>query len=156
MGPPEVSPRSMSGFEWSERRRPLDRALPGDMWCVRDAFCELFRWSPGSDDWSSFIEGPEDSDCLRLCNYLGLRVFDPMWPEHVTELGQYLDYPGVTFYVLERLQAMHCLFQPHIGSLRSLPVQYRLVARRPELVRIVVDPRQHNGTAAPISLSGLR
>jgi hypothetical protein len=49
---------TLDGFVWSPA--PLYVAMePGEGgWCVRDAFCPLFGWTPGSDEWWRFREGP--------------------------------------------------------------------------------------------------
>lgn len=107
---------------------------------MRDAICELFGWPPESEDWKAFIEGPGDEDVLRLCEHLGLEVFDPIYPEHRKELEERLDYPGICLYLFRRFQAMHCMYQPDIRNLRPLPPQYSFFKPDPELVRIVVDP----------------
>ncbi len=46
---------TMAGFKWSETDAYVNED-GGDGWCVRDAFCKLFNWKPGSKEWSRFIE----------------------------------------------------------------------------------------------------
>ena len=63
---------TMLGFDWSPAP-PFVPTEPGeDGWCVRDAICDLFAWTPRSAEWSGFIEGPRGRDIPRLAAHLGL------------------------------------------------------------------------------------
>src|SRR6266849_3820739 len=90
---------TMAGFKWTHRELPTN-PLPGDGWCVRDAFCELFRWPPGSDEWNAFIEIPYHEDMPRLIEHLGLESYDPEYRPHAEKLAARLDHPGIVAYNL--------------------------------------------------------
>jgi hypothetical protein len=67
----------MKGFTWSPRWiDPSHRILPGDHWCVRDDFCALLDWDPGSEEWDIFIEAPSPDDMDPLIEHLGLVARD--------------------------------------------------------------------------------
>jgi hypothetical protein len=133
--------RTMAGFLWSPSTvTPEMRGLPGDLWCVRDAFCMLFGWSPGSDDWNAFVEGPLADDLYRLIDYFGLHWYDPEHEAHKAGLEANRDHPGISLYALHSVQITHCMFEPNIQHLRELPEQYRQF--RPELFRLVIDVGQ--------------
>jgi hypothetical protein len=141
---------TMAGFRWSEREGDLaHRPAPGDLWCVRDAFCALMRWEPGSNEWDSFVEAPLPGDMDRLVEHLGLVWFDPEHESHKLGLQASLDHPGITVYAFHLVQMSHCLYQPHIRHLRDLPPQYRLIDLNPELFRIIVDTRQPPRATTP-------
>lgn len=130
----------MIGFEWSEREIPLSNGLPGDFWCVRDAFSELMGWAPGSEEWLRFIEAPLPGDMDRLVDHLGLLWFDPEHEPHREPLAALLEHPGITVYAFHTMQLSHVLYQPHLRHLRPLPVQYSRIPA--ELFRVIVDSRQ--------------
>ncbi len=118
----------------------MHRGLPGNLWCVRDAFCALMGWAEGSAEWAAFIEAPAPEDMDRIIEHVGLVWFDPDYPQHRPALEAALDHPGIACYNLPRVQISHCVYQPHLRHLRDLPDQY--VALEPELFRIIVDTRQ--------------
>jgi hypothetical protein len=130
---------TMVGFTWSERYIDLAmREVPGDLWCVRDAFSELMGWAPGTDEWFRFIEAPLPGDMDRLTDYLGLDWCDPdRQPE---KYQAFLDHPGISVYTFHTMQMSHVLYQPHLRHLRRLPAQYTGIPA--ELFRIIVDSRQ--------------
>jgi|GEM_PF-6820664 len=134
----------MIGFTWSERCvSPASRQLPGDLWCVRDAFSALMHWEPGSQELSQFIEAPDgQADLERLIDHLGLFAYDPECPEHADPLRQAIDRPGIACHKLHRVRIEHCMFQPHVRHFLPLPPVYRHVAPQPELFQIIVDVRQ--------------
>ena len=133
-----VSP-TMVGFTWTLRENPPHLSgLPGDLWCVRDAFSELLGWPPGSKQWGSFIEAPLPGDMDRLCDHLGLAWCDP---ERQPEIfAAFLDHPGIAVYAFHTERMSHVMYQPHLRHLRPLPPQYRPLPA--ELFRIIVDTRQ--------------
>jgi hypothetical protein len=135
---------TMLGFVWAPKTiTPAMRALPGDLWCVRDAFCALMGWQPGSGEWRCFIEaqnGPADME--RLIDHLGLVSLDPEYPGHASLLQQALDHPGIASYKLHRVQLEHLQYQPHLRHFVPLPSQYLLADPDPELFQIIVDLRQ--------------
>jgi hypothetical protein len=134
---------TMRGFAWSPRQIESEhRQLPGNLWCVGDAFCALMGWAPGSDEWNAFIEAPAPDDMGRLIDYLGLVWFDPDFGPHQAAPAAALDHPGITCYKLHRLRMSHCLYQRHVRHLRPLPAEYWLVDPDPELFQIVIDLRQ--------------
>ena len=134
---------TMRHFKWSPREiAPAHRLLPGDLWCVRDAFCALMGWAQGSSEWNAFIEAPAPDDMDRLIVHLGLVWFDPDHEPHRAGLEAALDHPGVACYNLGRVRMSHCLFQPHVRYPRDLPIEYRLIDPHPELFCIVIDTRQ--------------
>lgn len=132
---------TMAGFVWSTAGIPLPDGMPGDGWCVRDAFCELFRWPRGGEEWAAFIEGPEADDVERLARHLGLEGgFDPLYAPDAQRLGQIVDHPGISCWALHAIQTSHVVFEPHIRFLPPLPVGYRQFA--PEHFRVWVDVNQ--------------
>ena len=134
----------MLGFEWTPRTiDPRRRELPGDLWCVRDAFSALMRWDEGSDEWRRFIEAPDGpADMERLIAHLGLVAYDPEYPNHVESLRDAVDRPGIACYKFHRTRMEHCMYQPHLRHFLPLPPQYLLADPNPELFQIIADPRQ--------------
>jgi hypothetical protein len=144
---------TMVGFIWSEREiGPDTRRLPGDLFCVRDGFCALFGWRPGSDEWSRFIEAPHPDDMDRLIDHLGLAQFDHEYGPHWELLRTLLDHPGISFYNLHSIQSAHCMYQPHLRHHLSLPPQF--APFQPELFRVVVDARQPPGPRSWCAIEG--
>jgi len=90
--------RTMAGFEWSPTV-PFVPMQPGeDGWCLQDALCGLFRWAPGSSEWSRFdAEGPAGKDIPRLATHLGLTAF--VFPDDWNDLIARTAHPGVTLFV---------------------------------------------------------
>jgi hypothetical protein len=145
---PILNSPSMKGFRWSHREiAGMPRGLPGNLWCVRDAFCALMGWVEGSADWNAFIEGPAPEDMDRLTAHLGLTWFDPDYGPHRAVREAALDHPGIACYKLEPIRLSHCAYEPHLRHLRGLPAAY--AAFEPEFMRVIVDMRQppHPGTA---------
>jgi len=144
---PVTTVPTMRGFVWSPREiRASHRALPGDLWCIRDGFSALMGWEPGSDEWSRFIEAPAPGDMERLTEHLALSWFDPEYRPHREALQHQLDHPGLSVYAFHTIRMSHCLYQPHVRHLRTLPPQYAGIPA--ELYRIIVDTRQSPATAA--------
>ena len=141
---------TMAGFEWTPRTiDPASRALPGDLWCVRDAICALMQWPPGSEEWFRFIEAPDGpSDMGRLLDHLGLVAYDPEYPAHVAALAQAGDHPGISCYKFHRMRMEHCMYQPHLRHFLPLPPQYTAADPNPELFQIIVDQGQPAHSAA--------
>ena len=135
---------TMLGFEWTPRTvDPRQRLLPGDLWCVRDAFSTLMRWLPGSEEWSRFIEAPDGpADMERLVGRLGLDAYDPEYPEHAAVLRDSLDRPGIACYKFHSQRMEHCQYQPHLRHFQPLPPQYIVADPEPELFQLIVDRRQ--------------
>lgn len=129
----------MAGFTWGPRTKPIPRGLPGDLWCVRDAFCDLFHWPPGSAERDAFIELPEPEDVERLADHLGLEWFDPLFGPHVPELEKRLDHPGISWWLIHQEQMAHVVYEP---NLRRMHVPARYAKYRPDLYRVIVDVRQ--------------
>jgi hypothetical protein len=145
---PSVDPPTMSRFTWSPITSQL-RPLPGDGWCVRDAFCQLLGWPVGSLEWTRFVEDPGGPDLYRLIDHLGLEWFDPAAPQHQAALADRLDHPGIFLYGLtypDPLAASgvghrgHVTYQPHLRRPQPLPLRYQ--AFQPDLVNVIVDTRQ--------------
>jgi hypothetical protein len=130
---------TMAGFTWSETFiSPVMRALPGDLWCVRDAFSELMGWPPGTDEWGRFIEAPAPGEMLRLIDHLGLAWCDPDRQPEI--FATFLDHPGISVYAFHTHQMSHVLYQPHLRHLRSLPPQFSGIPA--ELFQTIADLRQ--------------
>jgi hypothetical protein len=138
----------MRGFVWSERLPLPQVSQPpgGDLWCIRDAFCALMGWPPGSEGWEAFIEAPRGRDMYRLVEHLGLEWFDPEYYPHQAEIAARLDRPGVLLYDLfvptpTGFQPMgHTMYEPHLRN--PLWLSHRYAPYRPGLVNVVVDTRQ--------------
>jgi hypothetical protein len=133
----------MTGFKWSERHRLSPREeinLPGDGWCVRDAFCSLFGWPPGSPEWAAFIEDVQPQDMESLERHLGLGGFDPDNEPERWGLVLPSGHPGISCWNLRALKIAHVIYEPDLRELRGLPPQYR--GYGPELFRLLVDLRQ--------------
>jgi hypothetical protein len=133
-----------------------------DGWCVRDAFCALFGWTPSSAEWWRFREAPAGKDVPRLAEHLGLTLFDR--PQDWDELFSHSAHPGIAWFVFPTLRKGHTLYVPdvrplvyHWATLDGLPSretdQYRLFSygwplgsqhleRGPELDAVIVDQRQ--------------
>jgi hypothetical protein len=131
---------TMRGFTWSTQPVTGPWNVEGDGWCVRDAFCALFRWQLGGEDAGAFIEGVGPEDMERLTSHLGLEWYDPVYRPHALELAQRLDHPGITCFNLRAVRVAHVVYQPHLRRPRPLPRQYH--AYDPELFRVLVDVRQ--------------
>ncbi len=134
--------RTLADFVWSTPTKTAIRwGETQDLWCVRDAFSELFEWEPGSLEWSRFVEAPRPDDMDRLVDYFELKWYDPECFVTQGELiAEALDHPGVSVYHLHSLRSGHCIFQPHIRFMRELSSQY--VPFEPELFRVIFDPSQ--------------
>jgi hypothetical protein len=134
----------MLGFAWTPTTiTAAMRALPGDLWCVRDALCALMKWQPGSDEWNCFIEAPNGpANMQRLIDHLGLVSFDPDFPGHASLLQRAPDHPGVASYKLHQVRMEHLQYQPHLRHFVPLPSEYLLADSEPELFQIIVDLRQ--------------
>ncbi len=140
MTPGAKSP-TMEGFRWTPRRMdPTHTGLPGDLWCVRDAFCALMGWAEGSADWNAFIEAPAPGDMDRLTDHLGLTWFDPDYGPHRAVREAALDHPGIACYNLQGWPVSHMVYEPYLRHLRGLPAAYAVF--EPELFRVLVDMRQ--------------
>jgi hypothetical protein len=153
---------TLDGFVWSPASLYVPTELGEDGWCVRDAFCALFGWAPGSDEWWRFREGPAGQDVARLAGYLGLTRFDR--PEGWDELFSRSAHPGIAWFVFPALRKGHTVYVPdvrllvyHWATLDGLPSRetdkYRLfshgwpldsqhVMRVPELDAVIVDERE--------------
>jgi hypothetical protein len=122
---------------------PANRLPARDLYCLRDAICELFGWPPGSDEWNAFIEAPDPADMLPLFEHLGLESYDPLHAPHRAELETLWDHPGIATFEFHSVRAGHAVF---VGHLRSLLYQWPLhpeyAKYGPEIVRVVVDRRQ--------------
>jgi hypothetical protein len=82
---------------------------PGEEgWCVRDAFCELFGWEPGSDEWPRFIEASAGQDVPRLAEHLGLAVFE--FPRDWHDLIGRSAHPGVALFAFPAYQKSHTVY----------------------------------------------
>ena len=112
---------SMVGFSWTTPRpRSALSNLPGDLWCVRDAFSELMGWPPGTDEWGHFIEAPLPADMDRLCDHLGLVWYDPDRQKDI--FGTFVDHLGIAVYVFHTEHMSHAIYQPHLKRPRPLPL----------------------------------
>ena len=87
---------TLEGFKWFSTKDYISED-GSDGWCVRDAFCQLLGWKPGSENWARFIKGPTGLDTLRLAIHLGLTPFEVV-PEYWTELYRRCSHPGVALF----------------------------------------------------------
>lgn len=131
---------TMAGFTWSASDASALEQLPGNLWCVRDAFSALLGWPPGSPDWKAFIQAPAPGDMDRLIEHLGLEWFDPEYPPHAEQLALRLDHPGIYCWNLHAVPIAHVIYEPHLRCPNGLPAQY--AGLQPELFRVIVDVRQ--------------
>lgn len=158
-----VGEPTMDGFKFAPAP-PYVPTEPGeDGWCVRNAFCELFQWVPGSEEWLRFdVEGPQGEDTRRLAEHLGLTLFDLPgdWNGLITDL----DHPGVAVFDFPDYEKSHSIY---VHDLRWLlhhwptsdglpseetadrhliscgwPLFPQYVDRRPVLRAVIVDERQ--------------
>ena len=143
----DSSRRTMSGFTWLTDATPqLGVLTPSDedLWCVRDAICQLMRWAPGSDDYRAFIRLPGKQDTYRLATHLGLALFD--YDNQSQIAAEHATHPGVMLYELDVPGApssnpvAHMIYEPDLRRLRGIPPQYD--EYRPKLVLVLVDMNQ--------------
>lgn len=157
-----VGEPTMEGVVWSPAPRYVPMVPGEDGWCVRDAFCALFRWAYGSPEWCRFREGPAGRDVARLAEHLGLTLFDR--PGDWDELFRRAAHPGIAWFVFLAFGKAHTVYVPdvrllvyHWATLDGLPSEeadnYRLfsygwplglehMARGPELDAVLLDERQ--------------
>jgi hypothetical protein len=141
----------MRGFTWTTESS-LDIPAPpgGDLWCLRDTFCQLMEWPPGSEDWRAFIQAPGSQDVYRLIDHLGLTLFEC----HQPELAEHLAHPGVLVYLLtvpgmlSSRPMAHMVYEPDLRSCRGIPPQY--AENRPQLIQVIVDTRRQPGSPASL------
>ena len=134
---------SMRGFAWT--KPVLGPSVPvvpgGDLWCVRDAFCELMGWPPESEDWQAFIPAPEGADTLRLIDHLGLEHVDPRSGQSGTAVR--LAHPGILFYGLTIPSTVgtqflsHAVYEPDLRNYRDIPPEY--ASYEPVLFDAIID-----------------
>ena len=98
------------------------------------------KWSPGSEEWNRFIEGPAPGDMERLTEWLGLEWYDPEHPAHRPILQERLDHPGIAVWALHGSRMAHVIYQPTLRRHAVLPPQFW--SYEPELYRFLVDTRQ--------------
>ena len=106
---------TMVGFDWSDTPAYVPMEAGEDGWCTRDAICQLFGWSPGSEEAKRFIEGPQGQDTPRLAEHLGLACFQV--PQDWNELIQRLDHPGVAVFDFHADQMSHSVYVPDLAWL---------------------------------------
>jgi len=109
----------MMGFAWEgpETAPPP----PADGWCVRDAVCELFEWPVGSEEWRSFIQGPDGPDVDRLLAHLGLEDVEAADGEGDVEVPEeWLDHPGLAFYAFPSARMSHVIYEAHLRREKGL------------------------------------
>ncbi len=157
-----VGEPTMDGFVWSPAP-PFVPTEPGeDGWCVRDAFCALFGWAPGSAERARFREGAAGQDVDRLARHLGLTVFNR--PEDWDQLFRRAAHPGIGWFVFPAFRKAHTVYLPdvrpllyHWATRNGLPSQetdeyplwrygwplgHEHVVRGPELDAVLVDERR--------------
>ena len=108
---------TMAGFRWSPRTRPPDPVSGSNGWCIRDSYCQLLSWPPGSAEWSRFIEYPHRDDMLPLTRHLGVTVFDVGIPQHWNELIGRLDHPGIAIFDFPSIARGHAVYVHHVHAL---------------------------------------
>jgi hypothetical protein len=137
----------MLGFTGQEEP-PLDASIPtgAELWCVRDAICQLMGWPPGSEDYDAFIPLIGTQNMRRLAAHLGLTMFDS---DNATELtDEVLAHPGVVEYDLEVPGVpdgdalAHMIYVPDLRGLGvpQLPPEYDQC--NPQLSGFLVDMTQ--------------
>jgi hypothetical protein len=107
---------TMDGFTWTPRDlEPW--GLEGDRWCVRDAYCALFGWPPGSDEWNRFIEGPATEDMQPLADHLEAETFDVRSAAGWNAIIPKVDHPGVAVFEFPQLKISHMVYVGHVRVL---------------------------------------
>ena len=107
---------TMEGFTWTSRDlEPC--GLEGNRWCVRDAYCALFGWPPGSDEWNRFIEGPAPADMESLAHHLGVATFDVRSAAGWNAIIPDVDHPGVAVFEIPELEISHMVYVGHVRVL---------------------------------------
>lgn len=150
----------MNGFEWSPSVPCVAMGLGEDGWCLRDAICELFRWEPGSPDWSRFIEGPQGQDVPRLAKHLGLTTFEI--PQNWNDLIARTAHPGIAVFDFPAYHKSHALYVYNVAALihhwpiaegppatarerwlfwYGWPLTREYLVRGPELGAVLIDER---------------
>ena len=137
----------MRGFTWLEEP-PLDAPIPADaeLWCVRDAICQLMGWPPGSEDHDAFIPLVGTQNMHRLATHLGITMFDRDDAAELTP--EDLAHPGAVEYVLEMPGVpdsdplAHMIYLPDLRELahQGLPPVYD--EYEPSLSCLLVDMTQ--------------
>lgn len=137
----------MHGFTWLGAGSPSRPGDVGDRWCVRDSVCRLFGWPVGSQEWSSFVEGPEPEEVDRLVLHLGIERIDPIIPHHFAWLLEHLEIPAISGYNFAGAEESHFQYEPRIGSYRGVPpVYYSVLGSDPVLVGFLVHERAVSGS----------
>lgn len=103
---------TMDGFAWSPSPAYVPMEAGEDGWCMRDAVCRLFGWTPGSDEWLRFIEGPQGQDTPRLAEHLGL--IELQIPQDWNNLIGRLSHPGVAVFDFYAYQKSHVVYVPDL------------------------------------------
>ena len=107
----------MAGFRWSPRTLPANPAPGSNGWCVRDSYCQLLQWPPGSAEWSRFIEYPHQDDLLPLAGRLGVTVYDVGIAQHWNEPIGKLDHPGIAMFDIPAAATGHAVYVHHVHAL---------------------------------------
>ena len=111
------------GFEWSNSGRTEEEGPAGNGWCVRDAFCALFAWTPNSPEWNSFIEYPDGDDVDWLAHVMGIYYCDP--GREPKTFSSVLDHPGMVAYHLAGLRQDHLVYAPHLRHIEPLGPEFQ-------------------------------
>jgi hypothetical protein len=134
----------MRGFTWLEQPPPVGAIPAGaELWCVRDAICQLMGWQPGSEDHGAFIQLVGRQNIHRLAAHLGLTVFDG---DNAAEFTyEVLAHPGAVIYAFEvpgvpdSDPLAHMIYFPDLREIahRGLPSEYD--EYQPEIACLLVD-----------------
>jgi hypothetical protein len=136
--------------------------LGSDGWCIRNSYCQLLGWPPGSPEWYRFVEYPHPDDMLPLARHLGLTVFDVGIPEHWNKLIGELGHPGIATFELPGAAMGHAVYVHHIHALLhhwptfdgfppadlpsfGWPLGLEHLRYSPRLFWVIVDERQPPG-----------
>lgn len=149
---------SLEGFKWSPSKGYVSDD-DSDGWCVRDAFCQLFGWRCGSEEWSRFIKWPTGPDTFRLAGRLGLTLFEVV-PEYWGEIFRRAAHPGVALFIFPRFGRSHTGYVPDVRWLlrywptpdgrpyrwpprnTGWPLGPEHMERKPVLKAVIIDEHQ--------------
>jgi len=136
---------TMRGFVWRHSGGGHAPGLPGDSWCIRDSFCQLFGWEPASWEWEQFRELPHQEDLAYLEQHLGLIQIFSREPEEMEWFAANNAHRGVVIWRLTSPVGVsgHATYAKDLRNPGGLLSHYRIF--RPVVDGYLVDVRQAPG-----------